>query len=100
MKDLTKLIEIKAEKQFKKELAAFINSIRGNQFFKSVEHLEVTLPNGKKETLRLFFWSENHEAAKIIQEEHLPKYIESESFQFMQKVESLQEQIDDLKNDD
>lgn len=104
MKDIHKLIEEKAKAKLKTEIGKFISSIRENKLFSSVEGLKIILDTGEseekeeRESLRSFFWDTEHNAAKIIMKKLLPLYIELESKNFMEKVEQLSVDVEDLKS--
>ena len=99
MKDLTKLIEEKAERKLNQDIRKYLHSISENELFTPLEKFTITVNEKPYSLESLFYPADGNYGFRLIHDAILPIYIERESVDFMQKVEQLQNDVNDLLND-
>lgn len=101
MDDLNQLIKNKATSRLQNEVSEYLNNFINHKFFDAISDFKVKITNDGKEderNIRGFLWSSNGLAFEKIISKFQPKYIERESKEFMDKVESLQQDVQELFN--
>lgn len=101
MKDLTDLIKNKAASKLQNEINEYLRAFIDHKFFDAITDFKVkVMENGaeSERDLRGFLWNYHGAAHDAIIEKFEDKYIEQESIEFMDKVESLQKDVQDLFN--
>lgn len=94
LKNIQEIIDKKAKDRLQKDINTLYAYIDGNRLIKDVI---VTNEIGKKDTLiRHLSWDSDNRIKKQIKEKWLPIYIAEESATFIEKVEGIQGQINDL----
>lgn len=101
--DLTTLIKNKATSKLQKEIYEYLQQFTNHKFFDAIYDFKVIVidEQGKevKTPLRTFLWNtDGHIANSAILEENISQYIEDESISFMDKVEKLQQDVEELFN--
>lgn len=104
MKDLQEIINKKAEERAREEVRKIVNAINNNSRIKDYLGKIYTIVQEKKEnvqekreSIRDAFWSVDSSLSKQIVDYLKEIYIPEESKNFIDKVNSLSEQIDELK---
>lgn len=95
MSDLNELLKLKAEKKLTTEIDKWLSDIRKHPFFSAIEH--ELLVDGR-DTLRLAMWSSSESFGVKIKQKYLNKYVKTETQSFMDKVETMQNEIDELRD--
>lgn len=95
MSDLNELLKLKAEKKLTSEIDKWLLELRTHKFFSSIE-AEVLRDNSYN--LRTALWSSSEVLGRKIKEKFLPDYVQKETTDFMEKVETMQNEIDELRN--
>ena len=95
--DLQSLLEKRAKDKLNKDIENYIKSIKENPLFKAIADYKGGFPNNKDFEDWIYFESDGY-FKNIIYNKMLPEYIEKESKDFLLKVENIQTEIDDLKN--
>lgn len=95
--DLNELLKDKAENQLNEEIEKFISDFRAHKFFYTLSGLTIKL---EKEEISLdrFIYPKSRQLIKTIKDDLLDDYIEEFSTEFIQKVESISQDLDELKN--
>lgn len=99
--DLTQLIKNKAEGKLHGEIQDYLNQLTNHKFFNAISEMTVNIQEGDKEEKRRlsgFLWPLNGAAFDMIRAKFMDKYIEQESIEFMDKVEKLQQDVEELLN--
>lgn len=94
--DLNQLLKERAEKKLRSDINAYLNQIRENQFFRQLKSVNICTKEDKRESLWTWTWENSGEAFEMIMEKCLPQYIEDESKAFIEKVESIRQDVDNL----
>lgn len=100
MKDLNELFKIKAEKKLREEIVAYLRKITDNGFFKAMNDVRVIAP-GFDEPMALvdYLWhSYSKRGADKIFDHFQNDYVEVTTQAFMDKVETMQNEIDELRD--
>ena len=98
MKDLNELLKQRAEEKLNLEIKKYLKDFRYHKFFGAFGFCPVNInEEGKTENLSSFFENEYRTAGKLIRAAFLPEYIEKETKDFMEKVDAIESEIEDLK---
>jgi len=100
LKDIQQLINERAEHKLRSDLEKFRKYLHSELAMGLIDigaQISVEI-NGKKENLRNALWSTDSSIFKMLKEDQLPKYIESETKNFLNKVDSIREDVDELMN--
>lgn len=95
--NLNEMLRQKAAKKLDEDIANYLQLIRENKLFKAFNNKIFRLDNNEAQTFHSFFW-DNSTASKLIKEKFIDEYEAIETTTFMQKVENLQNNIEDLRN--
>lgn len=101
---LQEIIEERAEKRLTKDLKALAEYITNNRLLNENNDTEIPkiIYNGVEQTFKGLFWINGRyfSGTYIIELKKLwlPTYIKEETKSFVEKVDSFQEQLDDLKS--
>lgn len=95
--NLNELLKQKASKKLDADIETYLKSIRENKLFDGINDKNIRLEDNKVETVHYFFWN-NATAAKFIKEKFIDEYEAREAESFMQKVDGLQNELEELKN--
>lgn len=100
LKDIQSLINQRAEKKLKKDIAKtakmISESLIGKANDKATTFPTQKNPNGESP---YFFFAENGDYFQGVFKNLLPKYIEDESLAFMNEIENIKNQVENLLND-
>lgn len=101
MEDLQKIINKRAKKRLDDDIKEFKSYVRNSRCFQSISNAAITIPRKDKSPIAtalgdLFSGFGPSVLLTRIEEKLLPKYIEEESKAFIDKIESIQSEIDEL----
>lgn len=100
MKDLNELLKIKAEKQLREEITKWLLSVTRHGFFPAIEGVQVVAPGfDKPMSLTDYLWhSYSKRGADKIFDHFKNDYIQVTTQAFMDKVETMQNEINELRD--
>lgn len=100
LKDIQQLINERAEKKLNKDLAdlrEYLHTGFASNLLELGSKISVEF-DGRKENLRNALWSTDSPLFKLLKEAQLPKYIETETRGFINKIDAIREDVDELMN--
>ncbi len=103
MKDLQEIINAKAKARAKKQIMEFIQQIHNQpNLLRVLNDFKATIELDKKiiknDDLRSIFWSLDNSFGKLLVEKLTEIYIPEESKNFVNKVNKMSKEFDELKN--
>lgn len=97
IKDLQKLIEERAAKRLREDIRKLSDVFCNQTLFKDLpEVFKIKTLDGKSTEIPQYFFYWSYPFMKQLEDYWLPKYIEQESKELLEKVDSLREDIDNL----
>jgi hypothetical protein len=96
IKDLQTLLENRAKEKIMKDIRKYLNDFKNNNLFKAIQNMQS--PNATKKMSDWIHYEGQGYCFNEIFDALLPEYIETESKDFLSKVENIQGEIDELRD--
>lgn len=97
--DIQIIINNKAKERAKEEVTKLITAIKQNSSLHNMlDHVYIKVEENKNDSIRTAFWSITNPIPAKLVEKLTEIYIPEESKAFIEKVDKLSEEIEELKN--
>ncbi len=94
----SKLTKI-AEKKLSKDVEDFLENIKKSPFFDLLEFVTIKKEDNKQDNLRSALWNNSEYIGNLLISKSKDKYIERETQDFIKKVDNIQSQIDEVRDE-